>query len=317
MLEQLGWLVTGLVLVALGADSLVRALAGFALGAKASRFAVGLVVVAFGASLPELSVGARALGEGARELALGNVVGSNLANLGLVLGVAALAAPVNVSMRWLHAALPALMVSALLLIGLGYDGRYGGIDAVVLLAAFTLLLVHAFTAARREAPEVQAELATAADTQTAAWRNALRLVLGLVALWYGTGIAVDAARAFGPEAGWSDLVTGLTLVAVGNAIPELALLVVAARRGYGNVVAAGVVGASLVNALLVVGAGAAAGGLPVAASLVKLELPAMLAFSVALYPMVRGDSTVSRREGAILVLAWLALFAWQVVRATT
>src|SRR5687767_3662388 len=256
MLVQLGWFLVGLVLIALGADSLVRGLAGLALRAGAGAFAVGLVAVAFGASLPELSVGISALAQGAPQLAVANVVGSNLANIGLVLAGAALAMPLAVSMRWLRIALPALIVAPLLLIGLGWDGTYGRIDGIVLLVAFVALFVHALFEARAEPPEVQAELATAASTQADPLRNLLRL------------------------AGWSDTVVGLTLLAVGNALPELAAAIFAARRGYGNLVVAAVVGTSLVNALLVVGGGAVATGLPVATSLVRLELPAMFAFAL-------------------------------------
>ena len=316
MLVQLGWFFLGLVLVALGADSLVRGLAGFALRAGAGAFAVGLVAVGFGASLPELSIGVSALAQGAPQLALGNVVGSNIANVGLVLAGAALAAPVAVSMRWLKIALPALIAAPLLLIGLGWDGGYGRIDGIVLLVAFVLLLAHATRASGAEPAPVQAELATTASTQPDPLRNLLRLALGLVALWYGAEFTVDAARQIATLAGWSELVAGLTLLAVGNALPELAAAIFAARRGYGNLVAAAVVGTSLVNALLVVGAGAVATGLPVAQSLLRLELPAMFAFALVLYPMLRGDAVVSRREAAVLLAAFVALLAWQLVRAS-
>lgn len=317
MLVEIGWFVVGLVLIALGADSLVRALAGFALRGGAGAFAVGLVAVGFGASLPELSVSASALVQGAPQLALGNVVGSNIANVGLVLAGAALAAPLVVSMAWLRVALPALIAAPLLLIGLGWDGTYGRIDGIVLLVAFAALFLHASRASRAEPAPVQAELATAAATQSDPLRNLLRLALGLVALWYGADFAVDAAREIAVRAGWSELVAGLTLVAVCNALPELAAAVFAARRGYGNLVVAAVVGTSLVNALLVVGAGAAWADLPVARSLLHVELPAMFAFALVLYPMVRGDSVVSRREAAVLLAAFVGLVAWQLWRATT
>src|SRR5687767_14429587 len=236
MLVQLGWFLVGLVLIALGADSLVRGLAGLALRAGAGAFAVGLVAVAFGASLPELSVGISALAQGAPQLAVANVVGSNLANIGLVLAGAALAMPLAVSMRWLRIALPALIVAPLLLIGLGWDGTYARIDGIVLLVAFVLLFVHALFEARAEPPEVQSELATAAATQSDPLRNLLRLALGGVALWFGADFAVDAVREVARLAGWSDTVAGLTLLAVGNALPELAAAIFAARRGYGNLV---------------------------------------------------------------------------------
>ncbi len=311
MLVELGWLLVGLVLIALGADSLVRALAGLALRAGAGAFAVGLVVAGFGTSLPELSVGAMALGQGARELALGNVVGSNLANLGLVLSGAALAAPLAIAMRWLRVALPALIAAPLVLIGLGFDGTLGRIDGVVLLVLFAALLVYTLRAARAEPAPVQAELATAAVTQTDLLRNLLRLALGLVALWYGADFTVESARDIARLAGWSELVTGLTVLAVGNALPELGAAIFAARRGLGNLVAGAVVGTSLVNALLVVGAGAVWMGLPVAASLIRFELPATLAFALVLYPMIRGDAVVSRREAGVLLAAFVLLLGWQ------
>ena len=315
MLVHLGWFALGIVLIALGGDSFVRGLGGIAQRAGAGVFAAGLVAVGFGASLPELSVGAAALAQGAPELAVGNVVGSNLANIGLVLAGAALAAPLAVSMRWLRIALPALIAAPVLVAGLGWDGTLGRIDGIVLLVAFVVLFVQACMAAKAEPAPVQAELATAGQPQVDPLRSLLRLALGAVALWYGADFTVDAARGIAIEAGWSELLTGLTLLAVGNALPELGAAVFAARRGYGNLVVAAVVGTCLVNVLLVLGAGAAWTGLPIAASLIHLELPATFAFALMLYPMVRGDAVVSRNEAAVLLAAFAALVLWQVLRA--
>src|SRR5688572_6543617 len=210
MLVQIGWFALGIVLIALGGDSFVRGLAGIAHRAGAGVFAAGLVAVGFGASLPELSVGAAALVQDAPQLAVGNVVGSNLANIGLVRAGAALAAPLAVSMRWLRIALPALIVAPLLVAGLGWDGALGRIDGVVLLVAFVALFAHACSAAKAEPAPVQAELATAGQTQVDPLRNLLRLALGAVALWYRADFTVDAARSIALAAGRSELPTGLT-----------------------------------------------------------------------------------------------------------
>ena len=309
MIAATAWFVLGLLLLALGGDSIVKAASGLAQRMGASPFVAGLLLVAFGTSLPELVVNARAFVVGAEELALGNAVGSNIVNLGLTLGMAALAAPLLVRMRLLSPLLVMLAVASLALIAFGLDGVIARWEGGVLLLGFVLMLGYVLCHARRETQTVQEAVAGYAMTRTGLFLNVVRLLFAAVALYYGARWIVQAAPQLGAGLGWSPLLVGLLPVAIGTALPEVAAAIAAARRGQGDMVLGHVIGSSLFNLLVVVGGMAALRPLALPASFVKLELPAAVAFVLVLYPMLKGDLTISRREGGILVVAFLAWIA--------
>ncbi len=299
------WFVLGLVLLALGGDSIVKAASGLAQRFGASPFVAGLLLVAFGTSLPELVVNARAFASGAEDLALGNAVGSNIANVGLTLGLAALAAPLLVRARVLSPLLVLLAVVSMALIVFGLDGVIARWEGALLLLGFVGVLTFLLRAARREAGPVREAIASYAMTRTGLFLNVLRVVIAGVALYYGARWIVDAAPVLGAGLGWSPLLVGLLPVAIGTALPEVAAAIAAARRGQGDMVLGHVIGSSLFNLLVVVGGMAALRPLALPESFVKLELPAAIAFVLVLYPMLRGDLTLSRREGGILLLGFV------------
>lgn len=299
------WFVLGLVLLALGGDSIVKAASGLAQRFGASPFVAGLLLVAFGTSLPELVVNARAFAIGAEDLALGNAVGSNIVNVGLTLGLAALAAPLLVRARVLSPLLVLLAVVSLALIVFGLDGVIARWEGALLLLGFVGVLAFLLRAARRETEPVREAIAGYAMTRTGLFLNVLRVVFAGVALYYGARWIVNAAPVLGAGLGWSPLLVGLLPVAIGTALPEVAAAVVAARRGQGDMVLGHVIGSSLFNLLVVVGGMAALRPIALPESFVKLELPAAIAFVLVLYPMLRGDLTLSRREGGILLVAFV------------
>lgn len=299
------WFVLGLVLLALGGDSIVKAASGLAQRFGASPFVAGLLLVAFGTSLPELVVNVRAFAVGAEDLALGNAVGSNIVNVGLTLGLAALAAPLLVRARVLSPLLVLLAVVSLALIVFGLDGVIARWEGALLLLGFAGVLVFLLRAARREAGPVREAIASYAMTRTGLFLNILRVVFAGVALYYGARWIVDAAPVLGAGLGWSPLLVGLLPVAIGTALPEVAAAIAAARRGQGDMVLGHVIGSSLFNLLVVVGGMAALRPIALPESFVKLELPAAIAFVLVLYPMLRGDLTLSRREGGILLAAFV------------
>ncbi|WP_312320486.1 sodium:calcium antiporter [Stenotrophomonas sp.] len=299
------WFVLGLVLLALGGDSIVKAASGLAQRFGASPFVAGLLLVAFGTSLPELVVNVRAFAVGAEDLALGNAVGSNIVNIGLTLGLAALAAPLLVRARLLSPLLVLLAVAGLALIVFGLDGVIARWEGGVLLLGFVGVLLFLLRASRRETEPVREAIAGYAMTRTGLLLNGLRVLFAGVALYYGARWIVDAAPVLGAGLGWSPLLVGLLPVAIGTALPEVAAAIAAARRGQGDMVLGHVIGSSLFNLLVVVGGMAALRPIALPESFVKLELPATIAFVLVLYPMLRGDLTVSRREGGILLVAFV------------
>ncbi|MBN6151818.1 calcium/sodium antiporter [Xanthomonas sp. AmX2] len=306
MLSAIGVLLLGLVLLALGGDSIVKAASGLAQRLGASPFVAGLLLVAFGTSLPELAVNARAYVVGAQELALGNAIGSNLANVGLTLALAALAAPLLVRTRLLSPLLVLLALATLALIAFGLDGAVSRIEGAALLLVFVGAVAFLLRRARSEDAALQLGLSGYAVTRTALGLNLLRLLIAVALLYFGAKLVVDAAPRLGAAWGLSPLLAGLLPVAIGTALPEAAAAIAAARRGQGDMVVGHVIGSSLFNLLVVVGGMAALRPLPLPASFVRLELPAAIAFIVVLYPMLRGDLRISRGEGAILLLAFMA-----------
>ena len=309
MIAATAWFLLGLLLLALGGDSIVKAASGLAQRFGASPFVAGLLLVTFGTSLPELVVNTRAFVVGAQDLALGNAVGSNIVNVGLTLALAALAAPLLVRARLLSPLLILLAVASLAVIVFGLDGVIARWEGAVLLLGFLALLVFVLRAAVRESEPVREAIAGYAMTRTGLLLNVIRVVFAAVCLYYGARWIVGAAPVLGAGLGWSPLLVGLLPVAIGTALPEVAAAIVAARRGQGDMVLGHVIGSSLFNLLVVVGGMAALRPLALPESFVKLELPAAIAFVLVLYPMLKGDLTISRREGGILLVAFVAWIA--------
>lgn len=311
MLEAIGLFVLGLLLLALGGDSIVKGASGLAQRFGASPFMAGLVLVAFGTSLPELAVNLQAVVRGEQGLALGNAVGSNIVNFGLTLGLAAFAAPLLVRWRSLAPLLLVLILGTVAVIVLGLDGVLSRGEGFGLVAAFVAVVAYAMARTRHEAPELQDAIAAFASTRTDLGLNLLRFVIAAVLLYFGSKFVVGAAPRLGASLGLTPLLTGLLPVAIGTALPEAAAAVVAARRGQGDIVVGHVIGSSLFNLLIVVGGMAAWNAVALPASFVRFELPAAIAFALMLYPMLRGDLRVSKGEGAILLVALLAWIGFE------
>ena len=313
MIEALGLFALGLLLLALGGDSVVKGASGLAQRFGLSPFATGLVLVAFATSIPELAVNARAAWTGSQALALGNAVGSNIVNFGLTLGLAALAAPLAVRWRALSPLLLAFVVIGVAVTVLGHDGVLGRIDGIVLLLAFAAVLFYVFTRSREDSGEVRATLEAYVATRGDLVLNILRFVIAAVVLYYGAKLVVQSAPVLGVALGMTPLVTGLLPVAIGTALPEIAAAIIAARSGQGDVVVGHAIGSSLFNLTVVLGGMAAFRAVPLPQSFLWFEVPAALAFALVLYPMLRGDLRISRGEGAILVVAfaaWLGFECW-------
>jgi len=316
MIETWGLFLLGLAFLMLGGDSVVKGASGLAKQFGLSPFVTGLVLVAFATSVPELVVNARAAIVGAQSLALGNAVGSNLVNFGLTLGLAAIAAPLVVRWRVLSPLRACFVILGIALLGLGWDGVLSRLDGILLVLAFVAVLVFALSRSRTDSDEVRTVLAGYSETRGGLGLNVVRFVIAAVVLFYGAKWIVQSAPTIGAALGMGPMLTGLVPVAIGTALPEIAAAVLAARRGQGELVAGHVIGSSLCNLTLVLGGIAAFRPLPLPASFVHFEVPAGIAFAVALYPMLRGDLRISRLEGGILVVAYAAWLVFVLVSGT-
>ncbi|MBL8272174.1 MAG: calcium/sodium antiporter [Xanthomonadales bacterium] len=312
MALQLGWFLLGLLVLGLGADVFVRGASGLAVRFGISPFVVGLVIVGFGTSTPELAVNLSAASRGTTDIALGNIVGSNIANVGVILGISALVAPLAVHMRMLRIEVPIMLGASALLWLLALDGRIARWEGLVMFGGFCAFLVFLLQQSRLESAEVKAELAAAPQPTHAAWTTVMFIVGGLALLMLGSDLCVDAAIVLARLWGMSELLIGLTIVAIGTSLPELASSVAAAWRGQSDLAIGNVIGSNIYNILFILGVTAMILPLPVARSLEMLEIPAMMAFALVLYPMMRGDLRISRAEGAFLLAGYAALVGLQV-----
>lgn len=306
MILSLGWCLLALLLLALGGDSILKGASGLSRRFGWSPFATGLLLVAFGTSIPELAVNARAFVVGSQSLALGNAIGSNIVNFGLTLGLAAIAAPLLVRWRALAPLLVCLILATLALIALGFDGVLTRVEGLMFVIAFAIVVAVALILGRRETPELQEELSGFLKTGDGLGLNLIRFAIGAALLYFGALWLVRHAPIVGTAWGLSPVLTGLIVVAIATALPEAVAAVSAARRGQGDIVVGHVIGSSLFNLLIVVGGMAALRDLPIPTSFVGFELPAALAASLLLYPMLRRDLQISRPEGWVLLFAFVA-----------
>lgn len=312
MTSAIGMFFLGLFLLLLGGDSLLKGASGLAQRFGLSPFAAGLLLVAFATSIPELAVNASALAAGQSDLALGNAIGSNVVNIGLTLGIAAMTAPLLISMRVLAAEIVFILVASGAVLLFGFDGSIARWEGGVLMAGFLGFLLFVFRRGREEAVDVQSELAAFAVTSSGLTQNLIRFAFAATLLFFGSRLVVGSAPGIGLAFGLGSMLTGLTVVAIGTALPEVVTAAIAARNGQGNVVAGHVLGACIFNLLFIVGGMALWRPLALPASFVTLELPAAMAFALLLIPLLGGDLKISRREGGLLLLAfalWLG-FQW-------
>jgi cation:H+ antiporter len=302
-----------LLFLALGGDSILKGASGLSRRFGWSPFSTGLLLVAFGTSIPELAVNARAFVVGSQNLALGNAVGSNIVNFGLTLGLAAIAAPLLVRWRALAPLLICLLLATIALIALGLDGVLTRVEGLLFVAAFAIVVVAALILSRREAPALQETIAGYLKTGDGLGLNLIRFAIGGVLLYFGAMWLVQHVPIVGTAWGLSPLLTGLIVVSIATGLPEAVAAVMAARRGQGDMVVGHVIGSSLFNLLIVVGGMAALRDLPIPASFVGFELPAALAVSLLLYPMLRRDLQISRPEGWVLFVSFIAWVVFELM----
>ncbi|MFN4062435.1 MAG: calcium/sodium antiporter [Paracoccus hibiscisoli] len=294
----------GLALLVLGGDLLVKGAVGLSLKLGMTPLVVGLTVVAFGTSAPELLVSLSAALKGSSGIAMGNVVGSNIANVLVILGFTALVSVIVTKGHDLRESWAMMIGASVLMIALAFTGEIGRIEGMILLAALALVLWRQLTTGRADAADVDG------TTLGAGWgRIALWLGAGLVLLPLGANLLVagasDIARAFGI----SDTVIGLTLVAIGTSLPELAASVASALKGRADMALGNVVGSNIFNLLAILGITAVVSPLPVPPEMLRLDLWVMLGASLLLAPFLLRGVSLSRPVGAAFVVMYGA-YAW-------
>ena len=310
-------LVLGLVLLVVGAEALVRGASRLASSLGISPVIIGLTVVALGTSAPEISTTAKAAFSGHTSLALGNIVGSNILNILLILGLAALIRPLRVAHQLIRWDVPLMIGLALLLWLFGLDGRLGLLDGVILLAGMCAYLVLCVMDARIESGEVRETYAQQFQKTSSGSRitQIMIALMGLVLLVGGAQLLVGASLSLARILGLSELVIGLTIVAIGTSLPEVAASLVAALRGQRDLAVGNVVGSNIFNILAGLGLGAVLTpeGIAVDASAMGFDIPVMIATSIACLPIFLSAGEIARWEGALFLVFYAVYTSYLVL----
>jgi len=309
MHEVVPWLLSGLglLILLLAGDSLVKGAVNLSLRLGVPALIVSLTIVAFGTSAPELLIAIKAILDHAPGLALGNVVGSNTANILLVLGIPALLATMHTSECETKKTFNYMIAASILFIALAFRGVFDWVSAIVLLAALGFVLFdqameakgHRAACADCAVDEDEGEI-EGVDPELPGWRIAVFLILGLIGLPLGASLLVENATIIAQTYGVSDTVIGLTLVAVGTSLPELATTVMAALRRQADVALGNVIGSNMFNMLAVIGIASFVGPIPVDREFLVFDLWVMLAASILLVPFVYMRRDITRLWGVIL-----------------
>jgi len=309
------YVLAGFLVLLVGAEFLVRGAVGLAHRLGVSKLVIGLTAVAFGTSAPELVVSVTAALEGAPELALGNVVGSNVCNILLVLGLAALIRPIACTTPWLMRDGVSVLGATVLMIGFGAIGDYRWPHGILFLGLLTAFLYYCYHT-ERNAPAAEThagEVDEVESVPSTTGRAAMVLIFGIVGVVAGSELlvmgAIDVARFFGI----SESAIGLTLVAFGTSLPELATVVVATARGHDDIAAGNILGSNLFNILAVLGAAAIAAPVPVPPAMLAFDYWVMLGAVLVMIPYMVSGRRLGRGAGGLFVLVYLGFVAAQFV----
>ena len=307
-------IIVGVTLVLWGADRLTDGASSLARRMHMSELVIGLTIVAAGTSAPELFVSVASALKGTPDLAVGNVVGSNIMNTLLIVGVTAMVAPMAISRITVIKDIPFTVLASVLLIVLCVDGfsrwsisgnMIGRIDGMILLLAFASFMVYTFSTAKEDPATASASSATV----TPIWKGLLWVVIGLACLVVGANLFVDSASAVARQLHVSDSVIGLTIVAGGTSLPELATSVVAARKGQSAIAIGNVIGSNVFNILLILGMTSVICPMQIG-GITLIDLSVMLTSMLLVWLFCFTKLTVARWEGALLTLGYLAYAGW-------
>lgn len=317
--------IAGLVLMVLGAELLVRGASRLAVMLGISPLVVGLTVVAFGTSAPEFAVSFKAALSGQADLTIGNVIGSNIFNILFILGLSALVTPLIVNSQLIRFDVPLVVGVSLLVLLMAIDRTYSKLDGVILfggLLAYTAGMIYA--SRRKGQQEIDPEVASLiGDTQTGSplWRATVNLLLvvgGLVLLGLGSNWLVESSIVFARWLQVSEVVIGLTVIAIGTSLPELVTSVIASLRNERDIAVGNIVGSNLFNLLGVLGLSAivAPDGIAVLPQVLWFDLPVMIAVALAALPIFVTGGVITRWEGGILLAYYAAYTAYLIMAAT-
>jgi cation:H+ antiporter len=302
----------GLLFLYTGATWLVKGSSALAVLLGVRPLLVGITVVAFATSTPELIVSLIASLKGSSDLALGNIVGSNIANIGLILGLSGLLAPLHINISFLRKELPILTAVSLLFYGLSLDLNIGLTDGSILLVAFTLFMVFASITAIKEGNSGSALALPRLERGRIGGKAKILLAIfaGVAALFAGGELLTRAAISMAREFGISEIIIGLTLVSVGSSLPELVTAIVASLQKENDICIGNLIGSNIFNILFVGGLAAVVSPINVAKEQLTFYLPVMLVYTVSMMPMMKTGLVLKRWEGTLLLVTYVGFLIY-------
>ncbi len=316
--------IIGIVLLVAGAELLVRGASRLAVAVGISPLVIGLTIVAFGTSAPEMAVSvASALsGQSGADIAIGNVVGSNIFNVLLILGISAMIAPLVVSQQLVRVDVPIMIGASVLMFLFSLDHHVGRGNGLILFSGVIAYTVFAIVKGRRESravrDEYETEYGAKEEQKTSLGTNLFLILVGVVMLVVGSNWLVDGAIAIARALGVSELIIGLTIVSAGTSLPEVATSVMASIRGERDIAVGNVVGSNIFNILAVLGLASIVSpdGVNVSASAMAFDIPVMIAVAFACLPIFFTGYAISRWEGMVFLGYYMAYTAFLIMAAS-
>jgi cation:H+ antiporter len=293
--------VVGLVMLCFGGNWLVSGGVAIARKFRISNLVIGMTIVAYGTSTPELAASVAAAGEHSA-IILGNIIGSNIANVGMVIGIAAILVPLAVSKSVLRKEIPIMLGVSVLLILISIDGEISQYDGVLLLAGLGVFAYYTFKDAMKQRAENKEEIKQGANNVYL--KSAGLIGIGVVLFYVGAILTVDNAVVLAKEFGLSEKIIGLTVIAIGTSLPELITSIIAIRKGHADIGVGNIIGSNIYNILMIMGVGAALGGVMVGAD-VYVDYAIMIIFSLSLLIALK-TGIIGRAMGVCLAIGYVA-----------
>ena len=307
MLLNIILLIVGLFVLILGGDFLVRGASNIALRVHISPLVVGLTIVAFGTSAPELLISAKSALTGSPDLAMGNVVGSNICNLALVLGITCLIEPIRVQADSMKIDWPVAMGSSMLLYFIGRTGMINRIEGIIffcLLIAYTFFIIRRSRKETKSMREIEEDLEMP-DDSSSVWKDVVFLIIGGVGLYYGSEWFVGGAQELARYLGVSERVIGITVLALGTSLPELVTSIVASFKKETDLALGNLMGSNIFNVLSILGITSIITDVKVSMEILNHDMIPMLVITLLILPMMVTGRKIERFEGGILLAIYL------------
>ncbi|AFS82423.1 calcium/sodium antiporter [Candidatus Nitrosopumilus sediminis] len=293
--------IVGLAMLCFGGNWLVSGGVAIARKFRISNLVIGMTIVAYGTSTPELAASVAAAGEHSA-IILGNIVGSNIANVGMVIGVAAILIPLAVNKSVLRKEIPIMLGVSVLLVLISIDGELSQYDGILLLAGLGVFGYYTFKDAMKQRSENKEELQQ--NTNNVYLKSAGLIGIGIALLYVGAILTVDNAVILAKEFGLSETIIGLTVIAIGTSLPELITSIIAIKKGHGDIGVGNIIGSNIYNILMIMGVGAALGGVVVGTD-VYVDYTIMIIFSLSLLLALK-SGIISRSVGVCLTIGYVA-----------